>query len=245
MAQSPIIGLNTSFTGQEVKVRYGYVKSVLQAGGKPLLIPPAEHLELIEQYSRLVDGIIFIGGKDYHPSHYGGLPQRDEELIHPFQDRFDLALARYVLEHTSLPVLGICGGMQLLAIARGGKLIQDIPSQWHPPQGEAVNHRKGMHEVKILPNSLLGHLLGSETGISIITNTSHHQAVHPGEVGNGFRASAFAADGIVEAIEPAQDSRWSRKKRFVFGVQWHPERMDSDENQKRIFTQFIEAARRS
>ncbi|MCX7982499.1 MAG: gamma-glutamyl-gamma-aminobutyrate hydrolase family protein [Syntrophales bacterium] len=242
----PKIGLNTSFNGEEATVPYGYVRAVVEAGGIPLLVPPVENRSLMRDLVDVLDGFLFIGGKDYHPKHYGGRPQTEEELVHPLRDSFDLVLARYILEETTLPVFGICGGMQLLTLAQGGRLIQNIPTDWHPPQGNPLNHKEGMHEVKIMADSFLARLLGSKSELlTITTNSSHHQAVDPQKPGTGFIPSAFAADGIVEAIEPDVASSWSRKKRFILGVQWHPERMEYDQIQKLLFHHFINAAHRT
>lgn len=240
----PIIGLNTSLSGGGVEVPYSYVEAVISAGGIPLLIPPSADLDAIREISSRVDGFIFIGGRDYSPKHYGGHPQPEEELIHPLRDCFDFALAHYVLEKTEIPVLGICGGMQLMTIARGGKLIQDIRNEWSIQQDKAVNHKEGRHEVKILAHTYLAELLASGEGLTLVTNTSHHQAVQPQAPGRGFKPCAYSLDGIVEAIEPDAASSWAREKRFVIGVQWHPEQMISDLYQLSLFYHLIEAAQK-
>jgi gamma-glutamyl-gamma-aminobutyrate hydrolase PuuD len=137
----PLIGLNMSIESTAVSgverlfVPPDYVAAVTGAGGVPLCIPPGEDLATIREIIPRLRGFLFIGGADYRPEHYGGHPQPAEELVHPRRDRFDLALAKIILEETDLPVLGICGGHQLLAIVRSGALIQDIKTEWRPPGG--------------------------------------------------------------------------------------------------------------
>ena len=137
----PLIGLNMSIESTAVSgverlfVPPDYVAAVAGAGGVPLCIPPGEDLATIRKIIPRLRGFLFIGGADYRPEHYGGHPQPAEELVHPRRDRFDVALAKTILEETDLPVLGICGGCQLLSIIRGGALIQDIGTEWRPPGG--------------------------------------------------------------------------------------------------------------
>lgn len=247
----PVIGLNTSLAEEgegelRISLPADYVQAVVEAGGIPLLIPPITSESTLGTTVYVFDGIILIGGKDYSPEHYGGHPQREEDLLHPLRDRFDLELVRYILDETSLPVLAICGGMQLLAIARGGKLIQDIPTEWNVPNGLSLSHASNgatnYHEVTITAHSLLARVLGFEEGLCIHTNSSHHQAVHPSHPGCDLIPSAFSTDGIVEALEPHPASSWYRENRFILGIQWHPERMRDEYLHRRIFTALIEAA---
>ncbi|HQG34655.1 MAG TPA: gamma-glutamyl-gamma-aminobutyrate hydrolase family protein [Syntrophales bacterium] len=138
----PVIGLNMSLEGGalpgtagRLHIALDYVDAVAAAGGVPICIPPCEDHRRIRTILPLLKGFLLIGGDDYQPAHYGGHPQPPEELMPLRRDRFDIALARLILEETELPVLGICGGHQLLAIARGGALIQDIGTEWRPPEG--------------------------------------------------------------------------------------------------------------
>ncbi len=137
----PLIGLNMSIEStaasgvERLFVPPDYVAAVAGAGGAPVCIPPGGDLATIREIIARLQGFLFIGGADYHPAHYGGHPQPAEELVHPRRDRFDITLAKTILEETDLPVLGICGGCQLLSIVRGGALIQDIGTEWRPPGG--------------------------------------------------------------------------------------------------------------
>lgn len=252
----PVIGLNASVShgGSVAKgamtVGLAYVDAVVRAGGIPLVIPPLESEDLLEAALEPLDGFCFIGGPDYDPRHYAGRVQRAEELMDARRDRFDLALARRVLDETALPVLGVCGGCQLISLARGGALVQDLKSEWvadgtlpharDQRPGEAGYHYR--HALKLEADSLLARTLQAPDGGEVASNSFHHQAVRPERVGDGLRASAWAPDGVIEAIEPAGGAAFARGNRFVLGVQWHPERMPEDARQRALFEALVNAA---
>ena len=290
----PVIGVNMSIrpsSGDDpgaAAVPLGYIDAIAGAGGIPLAIPPYEDYRQIRKIIPFLNGFLFIGGDDYRPEHYGGHPQAEAELVHPRRDRFDVAVARLILEETALPVLGICGGCQLLAIARGGALVQDIGTEWHPrgnvspplphgrkdrecPEGGVANTLSGgkakgkraaaagadeeeagtgkgeeaalfRHLVRFAPRSLAFRATGSPPGGGLATNSFHHQAIRPDGIGNYFIASAWTADGIIEAIESAPGSAWAEIGRFVLGVQWHPERMQDEAPHRRPFLALVQAA---
>jgi putative glutamine amidotransferase len=253
----PLIGLNMSIpTGAappswRADVPLAYVDAVARAGGLPLLLPPLDDERLTAQVLGRLDGLCFIGGDDYLPRHFGGHAQPAKELMHPRRDRFDLALARRVLFRTSLPVLGVCGGQQLLAIACGGALVQDLRTEWK--ESPALPHagrdrspkelRAYRHAVRVTPGSLLARATRATRG-RLRTNSFHHQAVKPGGEGRGLRATGWTEDGVVEAIEPAPGAALGRGGRFILGVQWHPERMTDDRNQRALFEALVRAAGR-
>jgi len=236
-------------------VPVSYVDAVAAAGGVPLCIPPCADKAIMRRALHLLDGIVFIGGDDYRPEHYGGHPQPEDELMMERRDRFDLELAKWVLEKTELPVLGICGGHQLLSIALGGALIQDIRTEWDPSEGhelfphsskerseaQGVDYR---HPVILARDTFISRVLGTPHDEMLMVNSTHHQAVHPERLGRFLRASAWSPDGVIEAIEPSDDSLWFRSGRFVLGVQWHPERMQDDEAQRNIFRALITTAKK-
>ncbi len=259
MKRTPVIGLNMSSTapenggGRDLFVPGGYIDAIESAGGIPLCIPPNENIRAILP---LLNGLLFIGGLDYRPEHYGGHDQPEHELVDARRDRFDTALAGFILEDTPLPVLGICGGHQLLAITRGGALIQDIRTEWVPPQGgsplpHAKPERSGpeaaafLHPLRIRENTLIARATGIGPEETLAVNSFHHQAVHPDRIGQDLTATAWSADGVIEAIEPASESRWARSGRFILGVQWHPERMSDRQAERCLFRSLIEAAART
>ena len=258
MESQPIIGLNMSVLEQEgtdvLRVHLDYPDAVAAAGGWPLCLPALDDPDFLREVLPMLDGVLFVGGADYDPGHYGGHPQPKEELVAPRRDRFDLELARRVLEDTDLPVLGICGGCQLLWIACGGGLVQDIRTEWAVPGGgsplpHAGKDRAGIdpgryrHDVLLTPDSLAAAGVGNPPGNRVKTNSFHHQAADPTRPARRLVISGRSEDGIVEAVEPGPDTDWKRSGRFVLGVQWHPERMRDEEPQRRLFEALVMAAR--
>jgi putative glutamine amidotransferase len=255
----PRIGLNMSLgkkgheEGGEARAALAYIDAVEAAGGVPLCVPPLEEMDAVRTLLPLLDAFLFIGGEDYWPHHYNGHVQPERELCHARRDRFDVALAKIILDETNLPVLGVCGGHQLLTIARGGALIQDIRTQWSPPQGRPTlphsgKERRGrasatfLHDLTMRQDSLVARATGNASAAGLPVNSFHHQAVLPEKMGEGLSASAWSDDGVIEALEPAPDSAWSRSGRFLLGVQWHPERMQDQPQQRRLFRSLVEAA---
>lgn len=208
-----------------------YVDAVSQAGGIPILLPPIDDDKLKQVFDRL-DGVVLVGGADYPSSYYNQPKHESADEMHPIRADFDLRLAKMALQDKFKPVLGICAGCQILNIAGGGSLIQDIPS--HVKEGKTL-HRRPVgysktvpfkHTVKIDKDSRLGSIYGVE---QLPVPTSHHQCVD--KVAKNFSVVAHAEDGMVEAIES------NDKSRFLFGVQWHPER-DFESNQN-LWKTFI------
>jgi len=250
----PGIGLNVTLIEMEDPLRakaacfLHYIDAIVAAGGVPVMIPPYEDSAALDRALEIVDGFCFVGGPDYDPKAYGGHAQTPDQLVHPRRHRFDLLLAERVFARASLPVLGVCGGQQLLNIALGGALVQDITNEWSPAKGSptlvhAASERVGTpfadnqfrHEVLIASSSRLARIVGSER---LITNSYHHQAVDPQRIGRGLIATAWTADGVIEAVESADG------RRFVLGVQWHPERLQNEESQRQIFSALVNAARK-
>lgn len=206
-----------------------YVEALREAGATPLLIPPDARaaVDLID----VLDGVVLAGGNDCDPAVYG---QECHPSVTPMDERRqsnDLALARLSRAH-SIPALGICLGMQMMNVAAGGTLIQDIPSEvasdvQHATHGET----RTRHDVRITDGTRLAWILRQR---ELTVNSSHHQAVR--EVGNGLRVAAHATDGIIEALEDPQHP-------FYVGLQWHPEEMTGEAAAEAIFTAFVAAAR--
>ena len=200
-----------------------YVRSVEQAGGRPILIPPVE--DAVEQTLDVLDGLILSGGADIDPDHYGADRHPETTITQPERDRAELALLEGALAR-EMPVLAICRGMQMLNVVHGGDLYQHLPEL----VGHA-GHREtpgvfSLHDVRLEPESRVAGLLGGHA----VVHSSHHQGL--GRVGDAIRAVGWAEDGSIEAIEdPAQ--------RFAVGVLWHPE----EDEGKRLFEALVEEAR--
>lgn len=240
-ARSPLIGIPAaSYVDQEYSAtptyRFNghYPAALAACGALPLVIPlnlPEDALRAI--FARL-DGLCLPGGVDVDPAEYGEERHPHLGAVDAPRDRTELLLARWALE-ADLPVLGICRGIQLLNVAAGGTLYQHIPAQ--VPQAGRHNYHlqesaweTPTHEVRIEPESRLAGMVGAE---QLRTNSFHHQSLK--DVAPGFQATAWAPDGVVEAIEqPA--------KPFVVAVQWHPEGMfRTDTYARRIFEAFVAA----
>ena len=194
-----------------------YLQAVERAYASAVFIgPDTSIIDAVVRY----DGFIIPGGRDIDPSLYNEERVVDMDLEDKRRVKFDLALF-YSAVKQGMPVLGICYGMQLINIAMGGTLYQDIGAQ----KGEAINHRKGDHLIQVDDNPYLA------TGRYEV-NSSHHQAVK--DVARGLDSFAFAPDGVTEAFY------YSLKHPFLLGVQWHPERMNNKISGT-VFNSFIEA----
>jgi putative glutamine amidotransferase len=204
----------------------GYADAVQAAGGIALLLPPddeaAEHpAELLD----LLDGLLLAGGRDVDPLSYGARPEPETAGPSPERDRFELALASAALDR-DMPVLGVCRGMQMLNVACGGTLVQDLGG----PLVERHRHTPGVfsdHDVALEPGSLAARAAGGER---VPVRSHHHQGL--GELGEELVVTGVSPeDGLVEAIElPA--------KRFALGVLWHPE----EDKGSRVIQALVEAA---
>lgn len=202
-----------------------YAKAIEDAGGIPLIIPIINRRFNIAFIARMADGFLFSGGDDINPRYYDEDPLPPLELSPDERTDFETALFNEVLP-LKKPILGICLGSQLINVALGGSLYQDIPMQIPNP----VNHRAG-HNVSIKPGTLLYNILGGVKTISIMS--AHHQAVK--STGKDLVVSAQSTDGVAEAIEMTDHP-------FLIGVQWHPERDLDNEQSKKLFKAFINAA---
>lgn len=213
--QKPIIGLSsTSGEGSSTAVPLTYVESIIRAGGVPMVLPITHDHQLLHRMLDNIDALILTGGEDVDPlKWYGEEPLPALGGIAPERDSFDVALARLAVQR-GIPLLGICRGHQVINVAFGGTLYQDIPSQ---VKGSEVKHRQsapgdyGTHTIRIEQNSLLHKQIGMQ---SIAVNSFHHQAVK--DVAPGFKVTATAVDGVVEAMEKMGSDQ-------VYSVQFHPE----------------------
>jgi putative glutamine amidotransferase len=208
-----------------------YATSVEKAGGRPVPIYYSHDLTLIPKILDELDGIVFSGGDDLDPSLYGQTWHPKAKAIDPRRQRFELALLAEV-ERRRMPALGICLGIQLMNVYRGGSLIQFLPDA---PRANPIEHRKldatlRRHEVTLAADSLLGKAIAA-THLSV--NTYHKQAI--ARLGRGLRRVGEAADGVIEAVEDAT------LPLFV-GVQWHPERLHDEAEHLAIFRLLVDRA---
>lgn len=211
-----------------------YSEAVEAAGGLPVHIPLIPDGDFIKGVMDNLDGLLLPGSdSDVDPQRYGHEPHPQLGSVHPIKDETDL-LTLAEVEKRRLPLFAICFGIQALNVARGGTLIQDIGSQ-HP---NAIKHEQGQprerhsHRVRLLEDSVLGQLAKSE---NVPVNSHHHQAIET--LGRELVATAWAPDGIVEAVEDP------RSDRFVLGVQWHPEMgWEKDELSRALFDRFVSEA---
>src|ERR1043166_192822 len=219
---------------QRVRVNQAYTDAIVAAGLIPIVIPPVppEHAAAILDS---VGGLVLTGGEECDPSCFGADRHPETGTANDARDQCELALAREAAARR-LPTLAICRGVQVLNVALGGTLIQDLPSE----VGSSVDHdaegrrHLRLHSVDVSGGSRLGAIVGDR---SISTNSFHHQAVD--QVGAGLCVVAKSADGVIEGVE-CSDRGW-----WAIGVQWHPEELTAtpEEWDRRLFAAFADAVR--
>lgn len=213
---------------------YAYARAIERAGGVPLLLPYVEDDKTVRAFVDACDGFFFTGGVDIQPTRYGEEQKDTCGTVQVWRDDLEFRVLAEVMK-TSKPILGVCRGAQLINVALGGSLYQDIPSEC--PSG--IAHRQTQdryepsHDVKVLEGTPLHTLTGSTR---MVANSFHHQAVK--ELGEGLRLMAEADDGIVEAFYLAGE-------RYLRAYQWHPERLcTTEENNHLLFCDFVAACQK-
>jgi len=213
-----------------------YYEAVASAGGAPVLIPLLDDDDALRATYDACDGILIPGGVDMDPATYGEAPHEKLGRIDPARDRVELQLTKWAMEDRK-PLLGLCRGLQVINVASGGTLFQDIESQlpgsikhdFFPTYGFERDHLS--HDVAVAPTSRLRSLVDLD---QLPVNSMHHQGVK--QLGPGLVACAQAADGLIEAVE-------SGNGHWMVGVQWHPEVFDADDPHTRdLFRGFVRAA---
>lgn len=238
--KKPIIGISGNFLidnsgifpGYErAYVNNDYVNAIIESGGIPYIIPIVEDEKIIEEQIKNIDGLLLSGGQDVNPLIYNEEPCKELGIISPKRDFFDICLIKYAMKKNK-PILGICRGSQILNVANGGSLFQDLKYIESSYIKHNQNHSPNLttHSVIIKDDSKLRKFFEK----TILVNSFHHQAIK--KVGDNLKISALSKDGVVEAIE-------SKDNRFIIGIQWHPEMLaKNNENMKNLFKNFIKAA---
>jgi putative glutamine amidotransferase len=218
-------------------LRKTYSDAIAVAGGAPFLIPLVEDEEVMRALYDRIDGLLFSGGGDVDPVNYGEEPIPALGPTDPLRDKIELQLARWAIDEGK-PVLGICRGVQVLNVAMGGTLYQDIPSQLkthlvHDSSYTRQDWTYMAHDLKLAPDSKLAQLFGTT---AFETNSLHHQSLK--QVAPGLRPVGWAPDGVVEAVEGSNGH-------FLVGIQCHPEALQSaaDPRWRALFGRFVESCR--
>ena len=218
-------------------VMSSYIESIMEAGGMPILIPLTRDMDLLREIYDSVDALLFPGGEDVHPKFYNETPHPKLGTTSEIRDIVEIQLIRWAYEDNK-PVLGICRGIQVINVALGGSLVQDIGDQAPSP----LEHRtpesrsmwdSGAHEISVAQDSKLASVLGKER---VTVNSLHHQAVK--SLAPTLVKTAEASDGTVEALE-------AKGKNFFIALQCHPEMLwqkSSDRDWLKLFRAFIQAA---
>lgn len=211
----PVIGITLDREGEYLRLKRHYHEAVLEAGGLPLMIPAGNEPVSI---AGVIDGLLIPGGDDIDPALFGEEPHLSIRLAPRERTDFEIGLLRDIMEMRK-PVFSICYGMQVINVALGGNLYQDLDSQLE----SAIDHGKGHHEILGKGPLMKGRFT---------VNTSHHQAVR--EVADSLEVCAVSEDSLVEAV-------FLPGYPFLVGVQWHPERLDDDFS-RNLFRAFVESA---
>ncbi|MDR2102460.1 MAG: gamma-glutamyl-gamma-aminobutyrate hydrolase family protein [Treponema sp.] len=232
----PVIGVVPIWDEKQGRwwMRPGYMEGIIQAGGLPLMLPMTLDEDGARQFADLCAGFLFTGGGDVSPHYYGAEILPCCGSICKERDTMEKTLFSIaVLQHRK-NAFGICRGIQLFNVFLGGTLYQDIPTQL-PKSRISHNQRppynRTVHQVQVEPGSLLRDLLGTDT---LAVNSSHHQAI--AELSPQLIPMARSKDGLIEAV-------CMKDRPFVWGVQWHPEWLLSEESHRKLFDRFVDACR--
>ncbi len=239
----PLIGITCNFSHDDepgIYTHYGlpeqkwhmladeYIRAIENAGGIPVMMPIYQNESVMLEALERLDGVLISGGNDVDPCLYGEFITKNVGTIVPERDSQDIALTRAAIEKTNKPVLGICRGIQIMNVAMGGSLHQDLGKSGYQDHFVGccpITHP--VHKVKLAAQSLIADIIGSN---ELAVNSFHHQAVS--RIAACFTATAVAEDGTVEALEIDGD-------RMILATQWHPEMMYTCKANQRIFNRFV------
>ena len=214
----PLIGITSERKDQYSKkinlIKYAYVQAVVEAGGIPIVIPVLEDIRDLKRYIDIIDGIIFSGGEDISPIHFHQEPIKEVTEMDRDRDESELELFRHAYEK-KMPIFGICRGVQLINVALGGSLYQDIYREVEDVIGHTCtyNVQEGYHTIEIDRDSMLYKIYEKD---DLLVNSLHHQGLK--KLGKNLRSTSRTIDGMIESVETNED-------RTLFGVQFHPELM--------------------
>jgi len=236
MSRKPLVGMtyaDMAVRDNEMRIRTyctrKYFQALQRAGAQVILLPPVEEISEMNAYLDLIDGLVLPGGEDVDPRYQNEDPAPKLGIVNPLRDFFEIQITKLAYKR-KIPTFGICRGIQVMAIALGGSVHQDISHLKVIQHSQNAPRWASSHKVKLSPTSFLKELIGCD---EIFTNSFHHQAVN--RIPKGFKAVGKTSDGIVEAIE-------SEENLFFCGVQWHPEEMFfSDAYSKHLFEGFVKS----
>jgi putative glutamine amidotransferase len=244
----PIIGITATLKedidavaerplGRFVRADLDYIEGVVGAGGAPVVLPAAGDKRVAEAVVHSLDGLLLSGGSDLDPGYYGEGPVAELGVTIPERDSFEMSLVGLALR-LGMPIFGICRGMQVMNVALGGTLYQDLPSQW---EGDVLKHRQDTpkwqptHEVRVVEGSYIAEAMGREV---VKVNSYHHQGIRT--LAEGLVIAGRSSDGVIEAVEAVDVS-----ERWLLGVQWHAEAMrGAGPQQESLFEAHVSAAER-
>lgn len=221
MSSRPLIGITATLDAAggrpRVRLYHTYTRAIEQAGGVPVVLPPLTDASSAPAVAGALSGIVLSGGGDVDPALYGAVTHPATGAPSSERDQTEIALVHAARERC-VPLLAICRGVQVLAVAMGGTLVQDIPSECPGALAhDASEPGTRVHDVSVAPTSRLASALRAT---SLAVNSRHHQAV--ATAGAGLAVVATAPDGIVEGVE------WTEEDWWALGVQWHPEELTQD-----------------
>ncbi len=235
--KNPIIGITLDEESKETYSKYpwyasrkNYADSIILAGGTPIFLPNS--IKKIPEYFNIIEGLVITGGDfDIDPKIYGEKILSEKVSLKPERTQFEFEITKHAIKK-NIPMLGICGGQQLMNVVFGGTLIQHIPDKVKSKiNHEQINPRnQGSHNVRILENTQLKKIIKNS---SMFVNSAHHQAVE--KLGEGLLINAQAEDGIIEGFE-------NPELKFCIGIQWHPEFLIDDKDIE-IFRSLVDSSK--